>query len=109
MRRRLYCRWHLGHCNGAYLPTSRGFDSQYGLLLGGALNYNKTYFHKPRVPNIYDFFQDGKLIKNQEILDTHQNVRKLYINNSNNNITKQCAIVGPLPVSRRPPDPQSWH
>ena len=27
-------RWHLGHCNEAYLPTRRGFNSHFGLRLG---------------------------------------------------------------------------
>ena len=31
-------KWHLGHLNGKYLPTSRGFDHQYGHY-NGALDY----------------------------------------------------------------------
>lgn len=31
-------KWHLGHVNSAYLPTSRGFDHQYGHY-NGALDY----------------------------------------------------------------------
>ncbi len=27
-------KWHLGHCEPAYLPTRRGFDRQYGLYNG---------------------------------------------------------------------------
>jgi len=31
-------KWHLGHLNSKYLPTSRGFDHQYGHY-NGALDY----------------------------------------------------------------------
>jgi arylsulfatase A-like enzyme len=31
-------KWHLGHCERAYLPTQRGFDFQYGHY-NGALDY----------------------------------------------------------------------
>ena len=31
-------KWHLGHMNGQYLPTARGFDHQYGHY-NGALDY----------------------------------------------------------------------
>lgn len=31
-------KWHLGHVNSAYLPTSRGFDHQYGHY-NGAIDY----------------------------------------------------------------------
>jgi arylsulfatase A-like enzyme len=31
-------KWHLGHCQPAYLPTRRGFDHQYGHY-NGALDY----------------------------------------------------------------------
>ena len=36
-------KWHLGFCNKEYWPESRGFDSYYGLLLGG-----QTYFDHSR-------------------------------------------------------------
>lgn len=32
-------KWHLGHSRPEYLPTSRGFDHQYGHY-NGAINYN---------------------------------------------------------------------
>ncbi|MFH1716213.1 MAG: sulfatase-like hydrolase/transferase, partial [Planctomycetota bacterium] len=31
-------KWHLGHLNSKYLPTSRGFDHQYGHY-NGAIDY----------------------------------------------------------------------
>lgn len=31
-------KWHLGHCDPAYLPTRRGFDHQYGHY-NGAIDY----------------------------------------------------------------------
>ena len=27
-------KWHLGFCNDAMVPTSRGFDTFYGMYLG---------------------------------------------------------------------------
>lgn len=34
-------KWHLGHCNWAYTPTHRGFDSFYGYYLGSQGYYNR--------------------------------------------------------------------
>lgn len=34
----IHGKWHLGHLNSKYLPTSRGFDHQYGHY-NGALDY----------------------------------------------------------------------
>ncbi|OHB75286.1 MAG: arylsulfatase [Planctomycetes bacterium RBG_16_55_9] len=34
----IYGKWHLGHVSSKYLPTSRGFDHQYGHY-NGALDY----------------------------------------------------------------------
>lgn len=35
-------KWHLGHCNEKYLPTSRGFDTFYGYVNGRKDHYNHT-------------------------------------------------------------------
>ena len=35
-------KWHIGFRTEAHLPTSRGFDSFFGLLAGGADHYTKT-------------------------------------------------------------------
>lgn len=35
-------KWHLGFRTQANIPTSRGFDSFFGLLAGGADHYNKA-------------------------------------------------------------------
>ena len=35
------CRWHLGDCSVAGLPTNRGFDSFLGILSGAADHYTQ--------------------------------------------------------------------
>ena len=35
-------KWHLGFCNKAYTPTSRGFDSFVGLLTGSSDHYTHS-------------------------------------------------------------------
>ena len=37
----LFFRWHLGHCNPAYLPTERGFDSHLGYWMALEGYYDK--------------------------------------------------------------------
>ena len=35
-------KWHLGHCNAAYLPLNRGFDTHYGFWEGAEDYYTKV-------------------------------------------------------------------
>ena len=67
-------RWHLGHCSRAYLPTSRGFDTQYGILTGTAYSYNKSYPMRPDPPSVYDFHQDDRLLEDEPSKTVHQSV-----------------------------------
>ncbi len=57
-------KWHLGHCNRAYLPVSRGFDTQYGFATGCQEYWNRTY---PFYPFLYDYFEDDVLLKNERV------------------------------------------
>ena len=47
-------KWNLGHCNDAYLPTSRGFDSFLGFFSPG-IDY---YSHEPDQQNDYTWGDD---------------------------------------------------
>ena len=67
-----FLRWHLGHCNEAYLPTERGFDTHLGYWVGLQYYYNKTYYG-------YDFHEGLDLITDpiaQEIYSTVRNLVK---------------------------------
>ena len=46
-------KWHLGFCNEACLPTSRGFDSFYGFYNG----YVDHYTHE--ISGGYDWWDNG--------------------------------------------------
>ncbi len=73
----IFNRWHLGHCNAAYLPTSRGFDTQFGFYNSHIANYYKIY-DKP--PYAWDFFKNDQLHKSLEILLEHQGVSEILKN-----------------------------
>ncbi len=51
-------KWHLGHCNEAYVPLSRGFDSQYGPMASGVWNYPKINYGPPF---LFDWFDNGTI------------------------------------------------
>jgi len=50
-------KWHLGHADKKYWPRQRGFDSQYGPLLG-EIDYYTHSAHGTR-----DWFRDDKPVK----------------------------------------------
>ncbi|KAK7108309.1 arylsulfatase B-like [Littorina saxatilis] len=47
-------KWHLGHCHPGLYPQARGFDSFYGILLGG----HQSFYYHNATGNVYDF-RDG--------------------------------------------------
>jgi len=65
-------RWHVGHCNEAYLPLSRGFDDHFGFLTGGV-----DYVSKAALGEItpFDFFIDNKPCTYEEYGQTFSGVR----------------------------------
>lgn len=50
-------KWHLGHANPAYWPRQRGFDYQYGALIG-ELDY---FTHEEHY--VLDWYRDNKPLK----------------------------------------------
>ncbi len=60
----------MGYCNSAYLPTSRGFDTQFGYW--GA---EQDYYTK-RIGTTYDFHQNDALLSNKTIKTTYSMVSR---------------------------------
>ena len=52
-------KWHLGHGDPAYWPKQRGFDSQYGPLIG-ELDYFTHQQH-----GVLDWYEDNKVLKEE--------------------------------------------
>lgn len=52
-------KWHLGHANAKYWPRQRGFEYQYGPLIG-ELDYFTHQQH-----GVTDWFRDNKVVKEQ--------------------------------------------
>ncbi len=52
-------KWHLGHGDRKYWPNARGFDSQYGPLIG-ELDY---FTHRQH--DVLDWFRDGEPVDEQ--------------------------------------------
>ncbi len=50
-------KWHLGHASRAYWPRQRGFDYQYGAMLG-EIDYFTRSAH-----GVVDWYRDNKLVK----------------------------------------------
>lgn len=57
-------KWHLGHADPKYWPQSRGFDHQYGALLG-EIDY---YTHDAH--GVVDWFRDGKQLDEKGYVTT---------------------------------------
>ncbi len=66
-------RWHLGHCNRAYLPTSRGFDTQFGFYNSHISNMYKTY---SSYPFPYDFHKNDQPLFDRKYGFQNQGVRR---------------------------------
>ena len=61
-------KWHLGHCNEAYLPLQRGFDTHLGYWVGLQTYYNKSYWG-------YDFHDGNDLITDPAVNETFSTVK----------------------------------
>lgn len=49
-------KWHIGHCSADMIPTARGFDSFYGMMLAGQDYYTRRH------QGIYDFWENDEII-----------------------------------------------
>jgi arylsulfatase A-like enzyme len=52
-------KWHLGHGNTKYWPKQRGFDYQYGAMIGELDYYTHSDF------GVLDWFRDNKPVKEE--------------------------------------------
>ena len=52
-------KWHLGHNQKKWLPHKRGYDYHYGNLSGCIDHYS----HKNCLVNLYDFSENGKIVR----------------------------------------------
>ena len=50
-------KWHLGHCHPGLRPMGRGFDTQYGFMLGG---HNSYYTHETG-DQVFDWWDGDKI------------------------------------------------
>ena len=78
-------KWHLGHADKKYWPKQRGFDYQYGAMIG-ELDY---FTHEEH--NVLDWYRDNKplqqkgytttLIGNEavQLIDRHDTSKPLYL------------------------------
>jgi arylsulfatase A-like enzyme len=58
-------KWHLGHAKREYWPQQRGFDYQYGPLLGEI-----DYFTQEATPGKRDWFRDGEPVNEKGYVTT---------------------------------------
>ena len=55
-------KWHLGHCHPGLRPMGRGFDTQYGFMLGGHSSY---YTHV--TAKVYDWWDNDMVDRSAEV------------------------------------------
>ena len=55
-------KWHLGHCHPGLRPMGRGFDTQYGFMLGG---HNSYYTHI--TAKVYDWWDNDMIDRSAEV------------------------------------------
>jgi len=78
-------KWHLGHADPALLPMARGFDSQYGPLIG-EIDY---FTHE--VHHVVDWYRNDKVLKEEgyatellgqeavRVIDAHDTAKPLFL------------------------------
>jgi arylsulfatase A-like enzyme len=78
-------KWHLGHSDQKYWPKQRGFDSQYGMLIGEA-----DYFTH-EIEGVEDWYRDNEPLQEEgysttlfgneavKLIETHDKKKPLFL------------------------------
>ena len=67
-------KWHLGHCNVRVTPTFRGFDTFYGLWLGGGDHFTHMKSEGNRTEGL-DFRDNLDLVYDQNVFTQRHSIQ----------------------------------